>query len=726
MKRIQRLLLTVPLLFIPFACQDRDPMLPDMTTPQSALVEVPGFHFRSPLGQGGSTAGLLGTLSPTVTICQAPSGTCGPTIAQFTLTSGLRVLPDNIYQVDWNTTGTADGAYKIIVELGGELLGTADITLVANAGQAKKAGGDTFALVNGRTLPIKFGVELQALLAVLDVNDVPGDDFVVETFNTTENDQRATVPSGDAAFEVDGEDVQLPAGYQGSNFTLLIYEAPRGEDGECVTSYGGPSTGNCYVYKTIPEDVTFYEGGDLEAQVPAGLGGVCPDENVTDEFRLAKEDNGVTTFPEEALEDVVNCSEIALDRVPRLLRPLARLFLPSALHANDIGETGTMGSFSTLFYGVPVELEPASPLPTGPSAAGDELSLSFRVVTAHNHDETPNPVSGVTVAFSIPTGAGSLSVESATSDPNGVVQVTWTLPTTPGNATLTVTVLGGITDDNGPTTFAFNATVGVDMIVWNDVNTFDATGMVDDDDDNIAFVQNLVNFTGSGSRASGTKVLLDRGRSSSFASEAGAAFEAALSGAGLTIVSSNSSAGSLTSIDNAVKVIFLIGPEQNFTTLEVNTLKQFAADGGRIVLIGEHGGFTTTLSVQNNLLAALGSAATNIGGALNCGFHDASPSQMGSHQIMTGVSGLTYACMSALSLGPNDVALLQDNDLFPDDAQPDGVTCAGNCVLAAATKISTMPILAVAGAGATGSFEVSSKANAGGVQKVLTQGIGRE
>src|SRR5688572_13838463 len=160
MNRNARLLLTLSLLLTPFACVDRDPLLPAVSGPQSALVQVPGFHFLSPLGRGTSTAGFLGALSPTVTICQWISGACGTTIATFTLTSGILVLPDNIYQVDWNTTGTPDGAYKIIVAVSGEELGTADVTLVANTGQAKKAGVGTFALVNGRTMPIKFGIEL--------------------------------------------------------------------------------------------------------------------------------------------------------------------------------------------------------------------------------------------------------------------------------------------------------------------------------------------------------------------------------------------------------------------------------------------------------------------------------------------------------------------------------------------------------------------------------------
>jgi|tagenome__1003787_1003787.scaffolds.fasta_scaffold20982425_1 alpha-tubulin suppressor-like RCC1 family protein/5-hydroxyisourate hydrolase-like protein (transthyretin family) len=58
-------------------------------------------------------------------------------------------------------------------------------------------------------------------------------------------------------------------------------------------------------------------------------------------------------------------------------------------------------------------------------------------------DASGNPVSGVAVTFAIPTGAGSLTGATATTNASGIATVgSWTLPKTSGQYTLTATATG--------------------------------------------------------------------------------------------------------------------------------------------------------------------------------------------------------------------------------------------------------------------------------------------
>src|SRR5688500_7057561 len=413
MNRNARLLLILPLLLFVSACIDRDPMDPNVVAgPQLAWVDaVDGFYFFSPIGSGVTGARLIGTQAPTVDVCPKTASVCdeATAIAHVTRTlpgtgnATMQLSPENAYQVDWNTQFTENShnialfpaVYVIVVRVGDEVLGTADIAFFTSIGQMKKANPNVFAVLKGRSLPIKFGITLEALIGV----ELATEDFVIKTFTTDNTVQTAVVPSEQAAFQVNGSNVIMPPGFEGSTeFTVVIYQKELTEAGECEPAYNGPQFGGCYVYETIPQGVTFYDGGGNAV----GVGGVCPDLDVPEEARLAKFDEGVTTFPDEGPEiEELDCAEeiIGLHRLPRVLRGLARLALPRPLHAKDLGETGTMGAFSTLFWAPPYELaeNPASPLPTDPLTAGAQLSLQFRVMSTHDDplDPGPKPQSGV-------------------------------------------------------------------------------------------------------------------------------------------------------------------------------------------------------------------------------------------------------------------------------------------------------------------------------------------
>jgi hypothetical protein len=267
---------------------------------------------------------------------------------------------------------------------------------------------------------------------------------------------------------------------------------------------------------------------------------------------------------------------------------------------------------------------------------------------------------------------------------HGTVSATglYTAPATvPSPATVEVCARQASPAVRGCATVTITAqpSAGGDLLVFNDINMFeDGTG--GEMPENAVFFRNLVSFTGTGPRASGTEVLmLYRGGPVCYPSECAAHVQPSLRGAlttaGYTIVDQEVGAGGLTAVAASVKLMMLWMPLGAFTDTEVNVIKRFAAEGGRVVLIGENQwyygeeGFAT----ENQLLVALGAQMTNQGGCLVLGEY---APVVGLHQVFTGVSQIYMACVSSMILGPNDYALLQ----------------VGDDVVGALAKIDTSPI----------------------------------
>ncbi|MCH7563218.1 MAG: Ig-like domain-containing protein [Gemmatimonadetes bacterium] len=232
-------------------------------------------------------------------------------------------------------------------------------------------------------------------------------------------------------------------------------------------------------------------------------------------------------------------------------------------------------------------------------------------------------------------------------------------------------------------------TAGEDVVVFNDVNSFDNTGM--SFADNVLMVQNLVNFTSSGPRSSGTRVWLDHGRTSACALLSCATFttfQSTIEGQGMTFELIVSSSGTLTSFPADLKVIFLWLSRQTYTVAEINALKLFAAEGGRIVYVGEWDGFlgATGIAVENQFLSDMGAQMQNIGDAVDCGSVDLPGTSLRAHQITTGMTAVRVGCASVIVLGPNDFALFFDS--------------TNTKVLAGVAKIDVTPLPSAAAAAA--------------------------
>lgn len=206
---------------------------------------------------------------------------------------------------------------------------------------------------------------------------------------------------------------------------------------------------------------------------------------------------------------------------------------------------------------------------------------------------------------------------------------------------------------------------GKDIVVFNDINPFDNAAMANPN--NQLMARNLVNYTTAGPRGAGTKVLFDRGRNSvcggtGECSDAGlATFRSVIQGEGFTIEELNSTQGSITALPLEVKVIFLWNPRETFTNGEINVLKQFADEGGRVVFIGEWQGYYDAITLENDFLGKMGAVMTNTGQAVDCGYNTLPQASLRPHQITQGMTNVAMACSSVLVPGPNDYPLYYDS-----------------------------------------------------------------
>ncbi len=231
---------------------------------------------------------------------------------------------------------------------------------------------------------------------------------------------------------------------------------------------------------------------------------------------------------------------------------------------------------------------------------------------------------------------------------------------------------------------------GTDVVVVNDINVFDFNAM--NNPNNKLFVTNLVNFTTPGPRNSATEVVWDRGRTSTCFvlgnNECNdgnmATARATITAAGYTIVDIQSSGGTLDDLFTATganwRTIWLWVPNEGFDTDEINALKQFASEGGRVLFIGEWAGYYPPggIALENQFLLDMGAVMTNTGGAIDCGYNTVQPSSLRAHQITTGLTNLTMACSSVLIPGPTDFPLYLDQ--------------ANSVVLSAVATIDITPI----------------------------------
>jgi hypothetical protein len=222
-------------------------------------------------------------------------------------------------------------------------------------------------------------------------------------------------------------------------------------------------------------------------------------------------------------------------------------------------------------------------------------------------------------------------------------------------------------------------TAGEDVVVYNDVNVLDDISMANPN--NILMLQNLLGYTASGPRASGTEVLVDGGHGPicgvAFCGSSFSTFAAQVTSLGLTMTIDTG--GDLSTIASNVKILVLWLPTVFYSVPEINAMKAFSSQGGRIIFIGEHAGFYGGgFAAQNDFLTNMGAQMTNVGDFIDCGYNTQPAASLRMHQITTGMTDVTMACSSQIILGPNDFALYYD--------------LSNSKVLSGVAKINTLPL----------------------------------
>jgi len=447
----------------------------------------PDFFFlppavKSPTGDPDYQAGQFnGTYRPRVEVCLLnTAGTAceanTPPVATFSGSQITVSQTNEQYQVNWDTRSSTlllSRFYRVRVLIGGVELGFFDVDPVNRTSIKNEDTGDYIALVDGRTLPIKFRIE-NGVLA--DNNE----DYVRETVSETDGERIVALPSGDAA-------VKLPAGWLPDGYSqvdLIIEKVDLGPTESCHTTPLLNSSA-CYHITTDPEITV-----DFDEFITVA---VCPlfgedDGAIYDAQVFYKSDVGEPTVevtpmvsapfltcdgdePPIIIGGAPSLLDGARSRVLAMAGALGRAVLPKPAYAVDLGRGGLVKALSYFSWATPPQVGTYSGY--GQSAlAGAALPspITVQVIGAHalEHDFTVG-LAGVPVTFYVQTGGGSVvPVGTGVTDVNGFASANWTLGATPGTQTLTATIAGapGYTETTATVTAtALSATATATTIV---------------------------------------------------------------------------------------------------------------------------------------------------------------------------------------------------------------------------------------------------------------------
>jgi hypothetical protein len=214
-------------------------------------------------------------------------------------------------------------------------------------------------------------------------------------------------------------------------------------------------------------------------------------------------------------------------------------------------------------------------------------------------------------------------------------------------------------------TIVATPSAGGDVVVINDVNIW-GTEMASGGSmpENQVFFANLMRLPAGTPRAAGTTVVFYNGANpwaGGNVSEPGAmyvdALTTALSDSGYTVVNE---VGSLADIAPEVKLLFVWLPASTLATADVNGLKRFASEGGRVIVVGEniYAVGEEGIAAENALLGQLGAQLTNTG---DCAVPGEYAPAVGNHDLVSGVTAIFMNCVSTMTPGPNDYPLFEDS-----------------------------------------------------------------
>jgi uncharacterized protein YjdB len=181
---------------IAIACSESSRTLLSPRTPTLSIVDGahsgnPHFFWLAPMVKSPAVTGTFDpAVSPRVDICQWNGSGCEqPVVATFTTTTGpgsetVRVdAASSLYIVNWHTDQfalTVGATYRIVASLFGAIVGSADVQILTNGSAKNVTTGDDIALVDGKTLPIKFRIE-QGIVVNVAVTPSPSTIIVGKT-----------------------------------------------------------------------------------------------------------------------------------------------------------------------------------------------------------------------------------------------------------------------------------------------------------------------------------------------------------------------------------------------------------------------------------------------------------------------------------------------------------------------------------------------------------------
>ena len=388
---------------------------------------------------------------------------------------------------------------------------------------------------------------------------------------------------------------------------------------------------DCY-YGVARFDRTF--GGRFDQATFAGAAGASGVLVVTD-------DGNAVTGAEVYLNGTKQVAKAALEGATTEVRVPVSLAASNTLLVRVFGPIGN--SVRVSVERAEVATLTLSP-PTSERLPNGTQQFTVTSGPAGPYTWSVNGVDGGNATFGTITGTGFYTAPGAVPTPSSFqvcARVTAT-PAVRGCATVTINPI---------------PTAGADVVVFNDVNLFDGTAM--SDVNNQRMVRNLVNFTGPGVRATGRGVVIQSGHNSSYIRCFDTAAENVMVGEGYTVTRLTDADVPLPAA--GVKVLILCLPNIPYSRAEINRFKQFSSEGGRLIFVGEHAGFYGSgIPIENQFLIDMGAVMRNVGDAIDCGYNVLPAASLRAQQITTGMTQVTMACASVITLGENDFALFYD------------------------------------------------------------------
>ena len=540
-------------------------------------VAAPGVNVTFAVATGGGSVAQA-TVATDASGIASTAWTLGPASGAQTATATAAGLSGS--PVTFSATARSVAPVRLVIASGPPASNAAGSPLPVTV-QALDAQGDLAKIFTGQvTLTLADGSTSAALLGTLSATAVAG----VATFTNV----RINVPGTGYAFTASASGLQSATT---SSFAIVPGPAQRLEFGSYPVF--GATAGPLDAVAVIARDA-------------AG--------------------NVATSYTGTVTLSLLTSSSGTKFSTPPTSRAVAGVATFDAVLLTTTGEY----QFGATADGLVAAKGPVFPITPGPATSLVILSGSGQTANAGSALASPivfgltdrygnrTFTSGLSVALSASNG-GYTSPSSGTTDAGGSLSAKWTLGSTTGTQTLSASSAGLASASVTATALAGSAppASGGDLVVLDDVNALDNSyglGMSGGSyiyPGNAQFVRNLVNFTPTGTRAAANKVLLinDRGNSDYIFTSQWSNFAALLGTLGLT-TTQTSQHSAVTPVPDDVKMVILHTPGTYFSTSEINGLKSFASQGGRIFFMGENMYYYTYQALENAFIRAMGSPMT--------------------------------------------------------------------------------------------------------------------